>query len=1513
MAETLSLGVDYLGFLNAQLRDLRGYATLVNELIQNAEDAHAQAIVFDIQEDALVVENDALFSDCGHVELSECPWRHDPARGHRCDFHRFRFTASGDKRRQGDTIGAFGIGFISVYQVTDRPELMCGLRHWAIRPEEPAEQRIHIRPVQGSLPSTRFRLPWATDAHSAIRVALGVEPVDPSEIDRLAVEMIEVLPAAMLFLTHVSHITVRRDGTEVRSVRRLRDGRHVTIQDDETKQMWRLLQGSFDQEGTALRSQAGRFIEDTRRTTVEVAIPVGENVVSGRFYATLPTEHQTGLPLHINGDFFPSSDRKRILLDVDYQGRWNSAAIEGAARALARGLAEVRDLMPYGAFWGLLNSIWEEGQKGTYGETPHIFWNHLEPSLKIVPIAYTSKGEWQPIKSVFMLMNRDREEHALSILEALHQRLIHPTLNSYANLLRKLGVAPFTAADLAVALKNNGLGQRHRADEVPNWLRSPRDQMILAEEIDYLLSRTPVPQLEASRAALAGCAIIVTRDGSFAPPCELWSASPEGIDLFGYLDDRGVFAATGTPQAILQLVPAVTWKGALEILERLSRDAFERLWHTDDQRMLDLIQWFAKRSFEAQADASLTQRLRKVPMWLAGGTPDTLDNLFVPGDFADSLQLARLVDQRILERFRHFLCDVLDARDLNVVTYARTLVPQAFDAGMEISPSIRRDLIETLALNLSKLRNDARVRVALMRCPLVECSDGTFREPGAVYFATDLVREILGRSVPIAHVESPYDHAVVDLLRWLGVADSPRSGDILSYIKRYTTHPPQGKARHRIERIFSALGGAWLRLPDELRSALKTLKGDAWLPVQGDLRQWYSPSEVHVVRYRNLFATQGRFLDVPERVQRTTGEFVDYLGIKRRPTPSQIVSHLLDCVHRNEEVSTGVYQELNRLVPDPAIGRLKKERCLLIEGGVYVRPAQTFWDHHPFGRYRTKLNAAWREYFALLDYLEVRNSPETHDYLAILKEISHEFGSSHLDQEALAVLHHCWAMLNGAFDRGELDATVLRELREAMVIPNEAGLLMPPMWLYFEDRPRLRESFAAFLEQNVVTRVPTTWRAMQAAGVRPLSDAVTTVLIECQAMGTANDLRARLTERGPLIQRVLESARGTHWDRSILERLRFVRTSHLVVKHTLDAFNRVLTQVEEIRVYYQVEAESLYVLQQDGEIPWAAVARELVYAMNQQADAGQVAAALQSVLSPPSISAANQMLDELGFAPVDLGPEYKVPEPASAAPGGLDDMDHQGVADEIHDTSTAGYDAEGKELAPYGTTNDSAPHQNAQGGVEEQTEDVLLDQRDALVGTPSQAKGKTVATPTAQSPSGALTRPNKRPKGTKRGRFRTYVEPAEMEEATLTDGQPGDDYRALDRAGIDQVLSYERACGRFPQEMAHNHPGYDIESADASGRILRYIEVKTVADRWSTLGVGLSKVQFREAQQRGTSYWLYVVEDANQADEVPTRIQDPANQVNQFLYDDGWRELGEDDAFEQIPARRSILDFKRKT
>src|SRR6266536_2586767 len=177
-------GISYHGNLERVLRDLTGFATLTFELLQNADDAGASTLLIDVGQDALVVFNDAVFSDCGAQDLTseDCPYL--AQRGHRCDFHSFREVASGDKRDRADTTGAFGIGFIAVYQVADRAELISSGRRWDIDEMQPEASRIIENPAPDAV-GTTFILPWARDPNSLFRQRTASAAIGPDDPQRL--------------------------------------------------------------------------------------------------------------------------------------------------------------------------------------------------------------------------------------------------------------------------------------------------------------------------------------------------------------------------------------------------------------------------------------------------------------------------------------------------------------------------------------------------------------------------------------------------------------------------------------------------------------------------------------------------------------------------------------------------------------------------------------------------------------------------------------------------------------------------------------------------------------------------------------------------------------------------------------------------------------------------------------------------------------------------------------------------------------------------------------------------------------------------------------------------------------------------------------------------------------------------------------------------------------------------------------------------------------------------------
>ncbi len=190
-----------------------------------------------------------------------------------------------------------------------------------------------------------------------------------------------------------------------------------------------------------------------------------------------------------------------------------------------------------------------------------------------------------------------------------------------------------------------------------------------------------------------------------------------------------------------------------------------------------------------------------------------------------------------------------------------------------------------------------------------------------------------------------------------------------------------------------------------------------------------------------------------------------------------------------------------------------------------------------------------------------------------------------------------------------------------------------------------------------------------------------------------------------------------------------------------------------------------------------------------------------------------------------------------------------------------------------------------------------LDRPDVPVGTPpgsgdgTGGHGNAGGAATATGNDGQGPRAGQRQPST--GRLRSYV----IRHPSPPEGPPDSESSArrdaLAGAGIAKVVAFELGYQRQPEVKPLHHKGYDIESRDAAGEILRYIEVKSISGLWDVRGVGVTHPEFEKAQQLGDKFWLYVVERAEQQEARIYRIQDPARTVDQFMYDDGWREAAE--------------------
>lgn len=110
-----SYSADVCGTISANLEGLQGFNVMVLELLQNADDARADRIIFDVNDESLVVRNNGQFTSCGKAVSSRCDWSGQEDGRDTCDFHGIMKIASRGKARHPENIGRFGVGFVSVY------------------------------------------------------------------------------------------------------------------------------------------------------------------------------------------------------------------------------------------------------------------------------------------------------------------------------------------------------------------------------------------------------------------------------------------------------------------------------------------------------------------------------------------------------------------------------------------------------------------------------------------------------------------------------------------------------------------------------------------------------------------------------------------------------------------------------------------------------------------------------------------------------------------------------------------------------------------------------------------------------------------------------------------------------------------------------------------------------------------------------------------------------------------------------------------------------------------------------------------------------------------------------------------------------------------------------------------------------------------------------------------------------------------------------------------------------
>jgi hypothetical protein len=1298
----ISQHVDYTGTLYSNLRDLEGKDTLAFELIQNADDvSSANWIRFDIRDDALVVQNDGQFTDCGDVASPECSL--ESTRGVKCDFHRFRKIAGRGKRREENTTGAFGIGFISVYQITDKPQLRSGHRHWTLHPDaSDPNRRIEQEMLSQKIQGTEFYLPWAQDEDSTLRKALDMTGVSPNYPDDLAEHLCESLPASLLFLRNLSEIEIFRNGAPLLTVRRTVNDDITRItqetEDETTEATYLTRTRRFDERAKRLLSRRGTNNQEKKDAEVRVSIRLDrtfEDQWTGRYYAYLPTRHSTDLPFHIQADFFPSSDRRRIVFDGEFRSEWNRLAVRQAHAVFAESLPRLRSVLSPSNLWSILDGVYKAGH-GSEEMAKHC-WETVKSKIQDRKYVYTASGEWKRADKTYLFPKDNPLTD--SARKALGLPTRHPKLRDHYNLLRSIGAKNLTFSTLVNRIESTDLRDGIEFKAAPEWVRHEESYNAVCRLLQLKYSSLAGKKTE-SRNRLRQLPLAKTVDGNLKAFSKVKRSHAETLDpLKSLASDVAFLTPSPTPEAQslidkADLVDQLNIPDVFDILRGLPETTLAQQWEQPSSPLVRILRRIMERIGELKSAKreTIKNELRQLPIWPSGDGYHGLDHVVIPGGYEDPLGLSRVLGPNAVKAVGRELEENLGVQRLSFERYVTEHLPHTFEE-QDIDRETRGLLVVSLSREIGKLQAIDGAPEALSSCGIVLCKDGSYRPPDEVYFEKEEVQTLLGGDAAYVSKDLPHE-AARNLYELIGVASTPRPEDILRHVKQLVNTPPSESTIQQIKDVIHYLGQNYT---DQL-TTLDDLKRISWLPAEGDDESWHKPVNVYAPDNKHLFASQAEFVDVRNRS--VARPVLDFLGVEKNPKIKQIVEHLLHCAREETPPNQPerIYKTLSSEIeqnPSNAkrqVQRLKDRKTLYIQGVGFCKPSHVFRSKHPFGSFRYQLGSITHDYNKFLDTIGVKQDYGSGDAVSVLLDIAEEHGDSReITEDVRAVVQCCWEVCQ---ELG-LQERHLRKLREKKVVLSTEENLIQPEKAFFDDHPDLPSRIEEFLRDNLVHPDPDAISALDKAGVRSVRNVLTTRLAEAPEATRHQNRTARIKDRLPLIQRILTERSG-HEDPLSAASIRDIetfRSHHLsVITEATVLGERITSEPKTVTAFLDDATNRLYVADTNGQ-PWFAVSREIALHLAPVREPASLASDLTHALQPPSLREAEERLDALGFAHIK---EHQHEPVRGQAPVSLEknNEDEEDKSNEVD--GQPGNEVDGDDSETQHSSDDTRPESPAQ-------------------------------------------------------------------------------------------------------------------------------------------------------------------------------------------------------------------------
>ena len=1093
--ETGSYTANLLGIIRNYLEDPPGHDIMALELIQNADDARAKTIVFDITNAGLWVRNSGVFTYCRDLNSSRCGSLANE--GYVCDYHRIVDVSSGGKLLQEENIGRFGIGFLSTYQITDNPEIRS------------AGIKLTLDPATGTWsseqcddPRTTFFLPWAKDRNLAARVG---PPITEELIDQLACNFQLVLRQSLLFLRHVRKAEVRRDGELLIGCDLDRsDGSNLKVSFHPSGKVehWHILRADVAEAAWKLVSKYPVLAQPKRRTEVGIGLPVSPGLLpkdKGRLYAFLPTEKKSGLPLHINADFFPSPDRKLVIFEGhQHQREWNEMLVKAAAERIAHDLKTLLKVIGHVQLWEILYAAKEldanpHGWPACYKQ----FWKSLRATATEARIVPAQAGPVRRPREVFVpvTVRRPREDfvpvtfydkallltdvQAKALLQAkgsiaikglLHAKgsIAVEDLRPFQAVMKELGAKTLTLRSLIEWLEYR-LGSKITTQVNKAKLKS------LYRPLLGIVNNLLPPNFDNPRGTFEGrhlqdLPFLVTED-LVAVSINVSCVAPPSLDLTrlkriaGLFPELHVFASNHFSR-----FPALNKQIPILDLSILMHDRYCNSWTLDQdlnadidpESLRDLYTLFADLYGLHAADKKAYNILRYNPIWRSSrGNLISAYKALLPGNFTDPTGQANLLDTSVLsESARKFVTSKLGVRKQTIEAYVVTMLPTLFNDDGPLDETKYQSLITELAKHPTLISEEG-TRKNLRFNLRVPTQDGKWSKPTDTYYRSDALVKALGDEKHLWLDDSrlPNTPSVSRFMAGVVIRQSATAQHLVKRILDIANRfPPTEKAKQKHSDAFHVLCEkyeAWKK-EEAFQDAIYEL--NHCLPAEDDSENWHSPESLYAPDQADAFRSQAQFLDFRHPARLKTDLLKD-LGVSITPPTELVIKHLKHCMEQGTGPHLSTYQLLNERAQgkdSQRVSALAGTKCIYVESlGKFVRTNQVYWVAQQLGGYAFSIPKS--EYYdslkPLFTAIGVKEKPECSDYIQIVLALvnSHDERSEPIRDADRAIYDRCLKNVAAAHGRDECDPSDLSRLQQAPTIVNLADMPTCPHKILLQD------------------------------------------------------------------------------------------------------------------------------------------------------------------------------------------------------------------------------------------------------------------------------------------------------------------------------------------------------------------------------------------------------------------------------------------------------------------------------